>query len=130
MIERNAETISLTLPADPRYATVARIVVGGVAARLNLSYETLDDLQLAVETLLAEERIFPGDHVSLELEVGERSLAITIGPIDPAAVRSALDEDGDLPLRIVLAAVVDEAVVDDATTTLRLLRTVPALQHD
>lgn len=52
MTERSAETISMTLPADPRYATVARIVVGGLAARLNLSYESLDDLQLAVETLL------------------------------------------------------------------------------
>lgn len=130
MTERDAETISLTLPADPRYATVARIVVGGVAARLNLSYETLDDLQLAVETLLAEEQVLTGDHVNLELEVGDGSLALTIGPIDPAAVRSALDETGGLPLRIVLAAVVDEAVVDDTTATLRLLRTFPALQHE
>lgn len=128
--ERNAETISLTLPADPRYATVARIVVGGVAARLNLSYETLDDLQLAVETLLAEEQILTGDHVDLELEVGAGSLAVTIGPIDPAAMRSALDEEGGLPLRIVLAAVVDEAAVDDTTATLRLLRSFPALQHE
>lgn len=127
---RDADTISLTLPAEPRYATVARIVVGGVGARLNLSYETLDDLQLAVETLLAEKRILSDDHVSLELEVGEGSLAITIGPIDPVATRSALVEDGDLPLGIVLGAMVDEAVVDDATATLFLLRTFPALQHE
>ena len=130
MTERSAETISLTLPADPRYATVARIVVGGLAARLNLSYEALDDLQLAVETLLGDEQILADDRVTMDLEVGEGALAIAIGPIDPVAARTALDGGGDLSLRVVLAAVVDDAAVDDATATFQLRKSVPALQHD
>jgi hypothetical protein len=130
MSARGAETISLTLPADPRYATVARIVVGGLAARLNLSYETLDDLQLAVETLLAEAQLLADEDVTLDMVVDEDSLVIAIRPIDPAVARSLLDGGGELPLRIVLAAVVDDAVVDDSTATLRLCKSVPALQRD
>ena len=97
MTERSAETISLTLPAEPRYATVARIVVGGLAARLNLSYEALDDLQLAVETLLGEEEILSGDHVTLDLDVGEGALDIVIGPIDAEAARTALAWPSRMP---------------------------------
>lgn len=133
MTERGAETVSLTVPADPRYATVARIVVGGLAARLNLSYETLDDLQLAVETLLAEERILAGDSVTLDIgvdEADEASLVVAIGPIDPAAARSVLGGGGELSLQVVLAAVADTAAVDDATATLRLRKSVPALRRD
>jgi hypothetical protein len=128
--ERSAETISLTLPADPRYATVARIVVGGLAARLNLSYEALDDLQLAVETLLGEEQILGGDQVTMDLDVEEGTLGIVIGPIDTEVARSALDSGGPLSLRVVLAAVVDETVVDETTQTLRLRKAVPMLQRD
>jgi hypothetical protein len=128
--EHSAETISLTLPADPRYATVARIVVGGLAARLNFSYESLDDLQLAVETVLAEERLLANDSVTLELDVGEGSLGVAIGPVDAAAARSALDGSGDLPLRVVLDAVVDETAVDDASATVRLRKNSPMLQRD
>jgi hypothetical protein len=128
--ERSAETISLTLPADPRYATVARIVVGGLAARLNFSYESLDDLQLAVETVLAEERLLADDSVTLELDVGEGSLGVAIGPVDPAAARSTLDGSGDLSLRVVLDAVVDETAVDDASATVRLRKNAPMLQRD
>lgn len=130
MTERSADIISLTLPADPRFATVARIVVGGLAARLNLSYESLDDLQLAVETLLAEEDLLAGDSVTLDLDVGEGSLAIAIGPIDVPAARASLDGGEDLSLRVVLDAVVDEAVVDDETATVRLRKDAPALQRD
>ena len=128
--ERSAETISLTLPADPRYATVARIVVGGLAARLNFSYESLDDLQLAVETLLAEKQILAGDSVTLPLAVSDGSLGVAIGPVDPAAARSTLDGGGDLSLRVVLDAVVDETAVDDASATVRLRKDAPALQRD
>lgn len=130
MTEGCAETISLSLPADPRYAGVARIVVGGLAARLNLSYESLDDLQLAVETLLGEELLVAGERVELELAVHDSMLGITIGPIDVGAARARLDGGGDLPLQTVLAAVVDETIVDEATASLRLRKDVPTLQRD
>ncbi len=49
-----AEAIDLTLPAGREWHAVARLVLGGVADRMNLSFEDLDDLQLAVERLLVE----------------------------------------------------------------------------
>lgn len=127
--EPSSETISITLPNDARYASVARIVVGGLAARLSVSYESLDDLQLAVETLLAENELIPADHVTLDLTVGDGSLSIELAPIDPRAASAALQGGGD-PLRMVLAAVVDETIVDERRSALRLRKDLPTLQRD
>jgi len=44
--------VSVTLPVE-RYMSVARLVTAGVSSRLNLPFETVDDLQLAVELLVA-----------------------------------------------------------------------------
>jgi hypothetical protein len=123
------DRISITLPKGAQYASVARIVVGGLAARLNVSYESLDDLQLAVETVLAEEQLIAGDQATLDLDVGDGSVVIELGPIDVRATRVALGA-GDLSLQTVLGVVVDETVVDEGRSTLRLRKALTTLQRD
>ena len=46
------EEIVLTLPRQRRYYDVAHLVVGGLAARLDLTVDTLADLQTALDGLL------------------------------------------------------------------------------
>jgi hypothetical protein len=107
------EVVSLTLPHEPQFLNVARIVVGGLAARLELSYESLDDLQLAVESLLAPERYRVGDDVTVQIEIAGRELHVLLGPLDVDAVARDLDEaNEELTLRVVLAAVVDSVEID------------------
>ena len=48
-----ADEITLTLPREPDFQSVAHLVLGGLAARLNLTLENLEDLQLALTALLA-----------------------------------------------------------------------------
>ena len=43
------DDIVLTIPTSPRLRSVATLVLGGVGSRLRLSYEKVDDLQLADE---------------------------------------------------------------------------------
>ncbi len=126
------DAISLTLPARARYASVARIVVGGLAARLNLSYESLDDLQLAVESILAEERLATEATVTLDLRITDETLTIDVGPIEPSAARAALERTDPVALRVVLAAVVDrvEVVEEGSSGRLRLEKAVPVLPRD
>lgn len=106
--------ITLTLPGDRRFATVARIVVGGLAARLDLPYEALDDLQLGVESVLAEAALFDGgSEVTLEVAIDDESLEVAIGPLDATAASRALEanngtrEGTGIDLQTVLAAVAD-----------------------
>ena len=43
------DQISLTLPADRDYYRVAHLVLGGLAVRLNLTFEHLEDLPIALD---------------------------------------------------------------------------------
>jgi hypothetical protein len=123
------EIISLTVPHDERFLNVARIVVGGLAARLDLPYESLDDLQLAVETVLAQPRYQVAEEVTVEILVQERLLAIQLGPLDVERIAADLERDEDgFGLRVLLAAVVDSFTFDGpgpAPRYLRLEKQVP-----
>jgi hypothetical protein len=48
-----ADEITLTIPRQPEFRGVASFVLGGLAARLNLTIESLEDIQLALDALLA-----------------------------------------------------------------------------
>lgn len=100
------DTITLTLPASEELVGVAMLVLGGVAVRLNLTFESLEDLELAVESLLG--RVRDGEDATLIVDVGDQSLTASVGPVDEAAVRSELEDDSDaVGLRRVLQTVAD-----------------------
>ena len=61
--------IELEAPLDGRFGPVVRLIVGGIAERADFGFEAMDDLQLAIERLLAEAG--SDGHVSLSFELGE-----------------------------------------------------------
>ena len=70
--------ITLTIPTATRFRGVATLVLGGIGSRLDLPYERVDDLQLAVLSVLEAS----GDErVTVEVESEEKSLAISVGPL-------------------------------------------------
>lgn len=104
----SGDTITLILPRGPEFWRVALLVVGGLAVRLNLTLESLEDLQIAVQSLL--ERSVRADVVTLELKLQDGSIAALVGPVDGAAVRAELerrDEDERVSLRRILDTVAD-----------------------
>jgi hypothetical protein len=106
-----ADEIRLTLPADDAFHGVAHLVLGGLAARLNLSFENLEDLELALDSLL--ERPSDGREVTLRVLVEDSELRMIVGPF--AAVRSELEEGGadTLNLGRILDAVCDSVEIED-----------------
>lgn len=72
------DRIVLTLPHDARFRPVASLVLGGVGSRLELSYERLDDLQLAVSCLIAAGS---GRELTMDAEADERGVSIAVGPL-------------------------------------------------
>lgn len=106
-----ADEICLTLPADDAFHGVAHLVLGGLAARLNLSFETLEDLELALDALL--ERPNDGREVTVRVFVENDELRTIVGPF--TSVRADLEEGGtdSLNLGRILNAVCDSVQVDD-----------------
>ena len=100
------DRILLTIPRDEGFENVAQLVLAGVAARLNFSYEVVDDLGTALETLL--ERRGEKGELTVELEVGEDTVKAVLGPFAGDGLRAELERPDDgVGLRRVLETVVD-----------------------
>ena len=48
------ERVELEIPLDASFQGVTRLIVGGIAEQASFGFEAMDDLQLAIERLLAE----------------------------------------------------------------------------
>ena len=109
------DRIELTAPVGRAWEAVVRMVLGGIADRLDLGFDQLDDLQLAVERLLAEGD--PKDPVSLSFELTDGGVRVRIGPLRDAALADALQgpepPPGELTLPRILSTVVDSYGVEE-----------------
>jgi hypothetical protein len=106
------DEISLTLPADDAFRRVAHLVLGGLAVRLDLTYESLQDIELAVDALF--ERFGDDGEVTLRVRVEGDELRTVMGPFAPDALRELDAEPADaLDLRRILTAVCDHFEVTD-----------------
>jgi len=88
-----SEEIVLTLPRQRRFYDVAHLVVGGLAARLDLTVDTLSDLQTALDGLLPRES--PDGDVTVCLRLDDGTLAGRVGPFDGESLRRDLANDGE-----------------------------------
>jgi len=110
-----ADAISLSIPHAEPFHGVARLVVGGLAARLDLSYEDLEDLQLALVSVLERDGYAAGPEVTVRLVVGEGTVGIAIGPLDTAELSADLEgqpEDG-VPMRRLLETLVHKISLEE-----------------
>lgn len=78
------DRISLKVPADPAFHGTLRLVVGGVGSRVQLPYEQVNELQLAVETLVSN-RAVAGAELVLEMGLDGGTAFVLIGPFVPDA---------------------------------------------
>ena len=84
------DTIVLTIPTASEFRGVASLVLGGVGSRLDLPFERMDDLQLAVLSMLDASRT---DDVSVEIRAEDGHVAVSVGPL-----RDGAEDDAGLAL--------------------------------
>jgi hypothetical protein len=105
------DEIRLVLPAQEDFHPVAHLVVGGLAARLELTYEQLEDLQVAVEALLGCRE--DDGEVSVVVTVEPDIVRATIGPFQAQALVGLVSDAGEFGLRRVLDTVTDSVQVEE-----------------
>ena len=121
------DEIALTLPGDEAFHGVAHLVLGGVATRHDLTVETLEDLTLALDTVLdcCADRI---DDVTILAHVGDDSAVIEIGPFRAGELAPVLEHasGGALDARRILDTVTDgvKVVSRDGVDWLRVTKRV------
>jgi hypothetical protein len=120
------DEIRLTLPAQEDFRHVAHLVVGGLAARLDLTFEDLEDLQVAVEAVLA----CRDDDAEINVTFGIDADAVrtTVGPFSGRSLAELDYDSSGLGLRRVLETVCDDFEIEqrDSDTWMALTKRTAA----
>jgi hypothetical protein len=118
------DEITLTIPREADFHRVAHLVLGGLAVRVDLTVESLEDLQIALESILGRSEFEVGD-VTVRMALRDGALETRVGPL-PANVLDEIEreQDNELSLRRVLDSTVDDVHVDG--DTVRLTKKVAA----
>ncbi|MGH3071620.1 MAG: hypothetical protein ACRDNB_05020 [Gaiellaceae bacterium] len=101
------DTVTISIPRDGGFRAVADLVVGGTAARHDVTLDALDDLQLALDSLLDHAEADEGE-VTILLRIADHEIGLALGPVNDRIVAELEREAGDgIGLRRLLDATVD-----------------------
>lgn len=105
------DEITLVVPAQDDFRPIVHLVVGGLAVRLDLTMDALEDLRVALDALLG--RRDDGGDVTVRVAFDDVAMRSTVGPL-PTAVLDDVERDGkELSLRRVLETVCDTFEVEE-----------------
>ena len=107
-----ADEITLTIPRQPDFRRVAHLVLGGLAIRMDFTVESLEDIQIALDSILGRSEREDGD-ITVRMALRDGALEARVGPL-AAGVLDEIEreQDGELSLRRVLESTVDDIHVD------------------
>jgi len=101
----SADEIRLVIPAEEDFRPIVHLVAGGLASRLEVTYDDLEDIQVAVDAVLGLRDDDADVTVVLTAEPG--LVRAAIGPFEPEALQPTANHDGELDLQRVLETVCD-----------------------
>ncbi len=97
------EHIELVLPARAEYIVIARLVAAGVAGRMLLSYDEIEDLKIAVSEVCGEAVRAGGPRMTLRFAITTDQLDIRLAHDGtPPRQRTQESELGDLLVRCLM----------------------------
>ncbi len=107
------DEFTITIPRERPFTTVAGLVLGGIAARHDVTLDVLDDLQLAFDALL-EHNDENGGAIDIVLRIAEGEIEASVGPVDDATAKELAQDAGEgLGLRRLLETVVDDVSLSE-----------------
>ena len=107
------DIVEITIPRERDFSIVAGLVVGGVAARHDVTLEVLDDLQLALGSLLEHDEDDQGE-LTVLLRVSDHAIDVSVGPLGDRTVSELEAERGEtIGLRRLLDATVGDVSLSE-----------------
>ena|GEM_PF-914693 len=104
------DEIVLKLPREACWHSVAYLVLAGLAARLELTIENLEDWQLALTELLGRQRC--DGRLELVFRASPDQLEARYGPADECLLAELDRPEDGVGLRRVLSTLTDSVVVE------------------
>ncbi len=112
MAAPTVDEITLSMPRDRAYHGVAQLVLSGLATRRPVTFEGLEDLSIALESLLARREA--AAFVTITLRLAETEIETLVGPFGKEVGAELTREPGDeVGLRRILEAVSDRVDLVD-----------------
>src|SRR5262249_55372096 len=99
------DEITLLVPAEDDFRCIAHLVGGGLRARLDLTYEDLDDLQAVVDAVLGCRD--DAGTIEIRISLADGAVRSTVGPFSEGELNELETESPSLGLRRVLETVTD-----------------------
>ena len=107
------DEFTIHIPRERPFSVVADLVVGGIAARHDVTLDALDDLQLALDSLLEHDDADEGE-VSIVLRVTGDTIEASVGPLARPTAAALEEEAGDgLGLRRLLETTMDSVTLSE-----------------
>lgn len=119
-----AERIDLEVPATRNALSTVRMVLGGLAARLDFSLDDLEDIYLATDALLRTALDADAlDRLSVEMLVDDGVLRFAAGTFKSAKLRAdvTIHAEDCLDLCMLLRRTVDDVVLEDEGGAYRIV---------
>lgn len=119
-----AERIDLEVPATRNALSTVRMVLGGLAARLDFSLDDLEDLYLATDALLRTALDADAlDRLSVEMLVDDGVLRFAAGTFKSVKLRAdvTIHAEDCLDLCMLLRRTVDDVVLEDEDGAYRVV---------
>jgi anti-sigma regulatory factor (Ser/Thr protein kinase) len=118
------DVVTLQLPREREFFGVAHLVLGGLGARLDLTYDVLEDMTTAIDELLNQREAT--DDVTLTVKIEDGAITAIVGPFSGRVADELHASDEGLGLRRVLETVVDgvEVTERDGGQWVELMKTV------
>ena len=108
------DEFTITIPRERPFATVVGLVVGGIAARHEVTLDVLDDLQLALDGVLERTDDDHEGQLTVELRIEGGTIAAFVGPVTESTAAELEEEaDDSLGLRRLLETVVDSVRISE-----------------
>jgi len=105
------DIVALEIPAEPSLLRVVRMVVGGLAAQVDLSVDEIDDVYMAIDEIFyATHAGATGERCRLRLSAAGGSLRLEMGPLTCEGVVRRLHE----PTCSLIARVVELEIEEGA----------------
>lgn len=122
-----AGSVTLRVPARPAFARVVRMTASTLAADLDMSVDDVEDVRMAAEEGFVYSCATRPEAVDVRFALGEGDIAMDFSlgdvPVEDVAEGGADGERTPLDLvELLLSAVCDEFGVDEAASTLHLLK--------
>jgi anti-sigma regulatory factor (Ser/Thr protein kinase) len=105
------DVVTLQLPREREFFGVAHLVLGGLGARLDLTYDVLEDMTTAIDELLNQREAT--DDVTLTVKIEDGAITAIVGPFSGRVADELHAPDEGLGLRRVLETVVDGVKVTE-----------------